>query len=528
VDVYGGGIPILADDWLESKARLFKLIGYQSYGCLCHENPAVPAGAHLAGCDSPTLAFHKSTARWLFVDAPARTSKSYACAPELLHDGLPMVHPVKKVPLDEETIIWACGTDYDTLKEWEYLYGYLSHNDFELVRALGGRVTKDHNSSMQGNLLVVIEWGPSLNGRVAKTIYQGKSAKNEKSLQGEEVKTCGLSEAAEHDRRVVEKHLLVRCNRVIFPTTPKRKALWLYEMSGLKDDVDIERIQFTHECNPHYNYERLEAARQRSVATYGNCEDDDEFMEQFMGEWRMREGRLLPFRWIDDEHRHSHVLREDQVKDYAPWFPFGCDVIVSMDYGYSDKAVALFWALGPAGQLLIFDEVYESYLSHPEFIKRIRDKEAEHGRSARMFIADPQKPELTALMRQAGLPVFSGLSAASMRDRAASGMALVEALSTDAATGEPRLRLHERCERLIQEWKQIRRAEGAADEWSKGSIVGDDHGFDAARYGIMAIRGKRHVAHRENWQERIRAADQRRADRELMRSRRSALVARAI
>ena len=250
-DILGGGIPILAwggaggsplDIWLESKAMLFKWIGYQSYGCKCHENPAL-GGLHVKGCDSPSLAFHQSTARWLFVDAPARTSKSYAATPELLHDGLPIICPKEKKPLNEETTIWACGVDYDTLKEWEYLYSYLSHNDFELVRALGGRIVKDHNSSLQGNLLVVAEWGKGVNGRESKTIWQGKSAKNEKSLQGEEVRTCGLSEAAEHDRRVVEKHLLVRTQRMIFPTTPKRKALWLYEMSKLSDSGDYCFLQ---------------------------------------------------------------------------------------------------------------------------------------------------------------------------------------------------------------------------------------------------------------------------------------------
>jgi hypothetical protein len=67
-------------------------------------------------------------------------------------------------------------------------------------------------------------------------------------------------------------------------------------------------------------------------------------------------------------------------------------------------------------------------------------------------------------------------------------MALVEMLSTDATTGRTPLLIHERCEDTIREWKLLRRKESVSDQWAKSALEGEDHLFDAARYGAFALR----------------------------------------
>ena len=51
-----------------------------------------------------------------------------------------------------------------------------------------------------------------------------------------------------------------------------------------------------------------------------------------------------------------------------------CEVFVSVDYGFKDPAVALFWAIDPRGLLIIFDEIYERRLTTGQFVERIKDK----------------------------------------------------------------------------------------------------------------------------------------------------------
>jgi hypothetical protein len=154
-------------------------------------------------------------------------------------------------------------------------------------------------------------------------------------------------------------------------------------------------------------------------------------------------------------------------------------------------AVALFFAVSDDGQHVLVDEIYERFLETPELVRRIREKERALGVRPVLYVPDPQKPEVTKLLRVAGLPIFSGLSAAQHRDRASGFRALVDLLSVDPAVGRSKLLVHARCQATIREWKELRRKEAttaaeAADEWAKSQLLGRQHASDAARYYAKA------------------------------------------
>jgi hypothetical protein len=476
--------------WSSSKNLLAKLVDYEvkwtpGPGDLARHEPKV----------HPVKQFHSSTARHLVVRAPIRTSKSWSAAFECLHDLLPRIDPKTNRPVDDERTVWEIGTDYETLKEWEYTWGYLYPDDFKLVRALGGRVTQKYNTPTSGNLRLVIEWGPAVSGRVAKSILVGKSSRNEMSLQGEEVVTSCLSEAAEHEQRIVDKYLAGRSQRVLYPTTPKRKALWIYQMiqNGL-----AEEIVYTRECNPVYNWSRYVDERNKAIATWGSAEAALEFLEQCEGEWVFHEGKLLPFRWIPSGDMPTHVVseRDSRWRGIADWLRYA-EYSVSMDYGYTDHAASHLWAIGPEGQKLIVGEVHERYLHNQAFISRLHDtyrKLLPAHAKVREWIPDPQKPELTRLMAEAGLPVWKGLSSHLHRDRTASFRALIEALSVDERTGQIPLLIHERCTDTIHELKHIRKKENwHGDEFATAAIEGNQDCVDSLRYGALALRHKKAI-----------------------------------
>jgi hypothetical protein len=201
---------------------------------------------------------------------------------------------------------------------------------------------------------------------------------------------------------------------------------------------------------------------------------------------------VLPFRWLDSNPLRSHVVSEadDRWPSIADWLPYA-EHVVSLDYGYTDPAVAHFYAIGTQGQMLQYDEIHEKHLSHQEFVNRCRAKVNEHGVEVDLWVPDPQRPEITKLLRQAGLPLFTGLTSAAHRDRASSSMALVDLLSTDPAVGSPRLLIHSRCQQTIREWKHLRRKEEVSDQWGAAALVGRDDHFDAARYFAKACRKHR-------------------------------------
>jgi hypothetical protein len=497
--------------WRSSKELFAKVVGYE-----VNWTPGPGIHARPEPEYHPVKLFHSSRARNIVTRAPIRTSKSWSAGWDCTHDLVPRIDPKTRRPVDDERTVWLVGTDYETLKEWEYLWGYLYPNDFELVRQMGGTVVQKYNTPASGNLRVVIEWGKAVSGRVAKSIAVGKSSKNETSLQGEEVLTACLSEGANHEERIVKRYLDGRCQRILIPTTPKRTAMWIHKRI---EDGFAEEIVYTRECNPKYDWKRYEDALAKAIATWGSAEADLDFLEQFEGEWVFNSGKLIPFRWVAQAGLPSHVVdeRDSRWTEIADWLRFA-EWNVSMDYGFTDPAASHLWAVGPDGQKLIYGEVHARHLHNAAFIKKMNEtygKLLPPGAKIREWIPDPQKPEHTKLMAESGLKVWGGLPPKLHRDRTASFRALIEALSVDERTGQIPLLIHSRCTETIREWKNVRKKEGwSGDEFAHGAVEGDDDLLDSARYGAMALRHRRAVRNPAIDIERHMRAVQDRLDRE--------------
>ncbi len=461
------------DGMEKSKAVLYDITGYKMYA------PEVKRA-------------HQSSARLLIASAPARTSKSFTFGHgEVVHDFFPQLtrHEGVWKPLipDKNDAVrnWLIGTDYDTIKEWDYAWTDLIDNG--LIESMGGRVEKANNSPRQGNMIIQAVFGRDPSGKIVRSILQGKSASNERSLQGEEVRTGILSESAEHEERVYTKYLSTRCGRVICPTTPKRKALWLYELmeAGEEDPtLGIESITFTPHCNPSYDWERYHQARRlaESRAGEGKAHEDSEFAEQFLGLWIFEGGKVLPFRWMDlEDGRPSHVVDEPPFGiEMAEWF-------VSTDYGYDHPAVALWWARLPDDRVHIAHELYERGLNTSAFVNWVREISADKGIKPAYYVGDPRRPEVADLMVQMGLPIYPR-DAKLMKERAGSHAALVELMSHSPDTNQCRFSISSECKDTITEWKHLRRKDGwTGDEHAAAALVGRDDAYDCARYGASTV-----------------------------------------
>ena len=458
--------------------------------------------------DQVVLDFHRSTAPHRFVSAPARTSKSYSAAPEIVHDFFPTVElsdePWPQAIADQipagiqrtvashhETICWIVAVDYATAKEWDYCWTALI--DKNLIEAMGGIIESKANTPNQGNMVIRARW-PMLEvdgGPAVRSVIAVKSATNEKSLQGEEIKTCILSEAAEHDERILRKYLLTRCERLIYPTTPKRKAMWAWDMiqAGAESpELGIEHFQYTGNCNPTYDWDRFRRAERKAELAYGTAEEDPEFAEQFLGHWTFNEGKVLPFRWLPNDSYSNVTSHIPPWLPYATWF-------VSMDYGYDDPACVHFWAVDVDGSIFLASEIYERHLLTSDLVQRIDERCDYLGINVKSYIPDPQKPELTEIMRRLGLPIYDRMKPSELRSREAGYSELRDAIGVNPDTGRPRLMVHSSCEQTIHEWKTIRFKEGHSNEFADGAIVGKDHATDSARHFVRSrVRGDRREA----------------------------------
>jgi hypothetical protein len=404
---------------------------------------------------------------------------------------------------------WIVGTDYNTVKEWDYAWSDLIDNG--LIESMGGRVENGTtNSPNQGNMKIIANFGRDPEGRIVRTILQAKSASNERSLQGEAVVDGLLSEAAEHESRIYTKYLKTRCHRIILPTTPKRRAIWIYELIQKGEDdpaLKIDSFRFSPKCNPTYDWGRFKEAQLLAESRQGPgmAHEDPEFAEQFLGLWVFEGGKVLPFRWMDmEDGRPSHVVDEapEQI-DWAEWF-------VATDYGYDHAAVAHWWAKMPDGRLHIARELYERGLNTSAFVDEIRRITASMGVRPAYYVGDPRRPEVADLMAQKGLPIYPR-DAKLMKERAGSHAALVEVMSVDPATNMCRFSISRTgCPRTINEWKNLRRKDGwTGDEYAAAALVGRDDAYDAARYGASTVVIDRRGRTRDSMRERHRRARKR-------------------
>ena len=464
------------------------------------------------------LAFHNSSARLRINSAPARTSKSYSAAAEVMPDSFPDIwqcddgraYPIAHNEVDSVRRIWIVAPDYKLAKEFDYLYRWLI--DERKRYGWQYQVIASHNTPDTGDMKIHLGFGSDYFGRPIRTLIEVRSAKNERSLQSEEIFRLILSETADHPEAIWAKYLSTRYGRAIFPTTPKITGEWvrkLIEQGKDNPDLSIESFQYDGRCNPSYDWERywiehakaesrqsaqeftrpIHAKKPPSVANEHDCftlgmkclaSRDPHFAEQFLGQWTFAEARVLPFRWRDDGTRKSHVL------DVLPAWYEHADQYVSVDYGFTDPAACGFYAVNADGTVLLFDEIYQSGLTAEDFVRQILGRAAQRSYRIKSFYGDPRKPEVMRHYQKLRLPVIH-VNKQRQADRQVGFMTFQDYLSDDPDTGLPKFFVMRQCRNAIAEFRLLRRKEShIKDEWSTGSFAGEDHMVDATRYFLTA------------------------------------------
>jgi len=481
------------------------------------------------------LKFHRSQARIRIASSPARTSKSYAGAYDILPELLPdyeavpgkagRYRPVAPQAGRSTKLCWIVAPDYKTMKEFDYLWTELVHR--QKSHNLPYKLGRHAYSPKQGNLEIELLWGKDREGDEIRTLVEGKSATNPESLQGEEVDLWAQSEAADQLEKVWSRYGATRARRAIFPSTPKLSGAWLKSMIDMAESVDhlptcgvlcdaacpvmelgIESFSFTPHSNPSYDWVRYwqehglaesrVCGRRVTADRAHNCFDtatlcqamrDPWFAEQFGGRWTFEADRVIPFKWMP-------MFPGDwcHVEHVAPEWLYQAKHFVAIDYGFTDPACVHWYAQGPDNRLCLYREIYESGLDVVELVERVVETSRRYGERIEFYVGDPQKPEVAKVYQRFGLPILSDRNKAATRDRAAGHTRLVSALSPDES-GRPRLTvlsskagLGYGCDKTIQEWRTLRRRSGTnSSEYSAAAIVGEDHAFDCARYALSSI-----------------------------------------
>lgn len=486
--------------------------------------------------------FHASRARTKIISCPARTSKSYAGAYDILPDVL--MHGARLMidPTTRTQRGWIVAPNYELAKEFDYFWKELVERRNKI--GFDYRLGRHKNNPKQGDMEIVIEWGKNGYGEDVQSIIEVKSATNPKSLQSEQLDWVILSEAARLEAEVWNKYLRTRTGRSVWPTTPEIAAVWIYELiekARENPSLGIECFAFTGKANPNYDWPNYWIEHQKAElnvtnaiqtlpaddkkapsATNGHdCFDEltqcaamkeDGFAEQMGGKWVFHRGRVVPLREkVAENGAPSHVIDHDLT-----WFKHA-DLHVSFDYGFSDGTAILFWLVGPK-QIVLRKSIYEQGLTPDDIVSRVLktvrwfEQTYDSTGMLKRLVGDPKKPEVAELFRRRGLPIWD-VDKAAQTDRKAGHLELMNYLATDVRTGEPGMLVHAENQDVIKEWRKLRRNDRVRTEDSATAYIGPDHAYDAARYFVMTrpVQADRQSVAKLSWFERNRQENVKRA-----------------
>ena len=453
----------------EEQARLFTALGYAKriktdhFGELDYPRPEV-------------WEFHRSKARIKVALAPARTSKSYAGAWDVVGDILNFDRPEKHL---------IVGPDYDKAsKEFNYVADALVHRRDEAKRKYGLVIPEPaqyYNTPKTGRMQIVWPWGAELHA---------KSAAHFSSVIGESWGVALLSETCELGPEIFYRALRTRCRRFIMPTTPGLKGMWvktLYERSNEVGEKDVEVFRFPPEANPTYDMDRFKAELRRVGA------EDPFFREQFLGEWVFYGGRVFPMFQPEPVERITRwQIRGGGIAggqgrvciDMDPHdIPESWKRVAGADFGFRDKTVYLWGAVAPDGTVIIYDEYYAAQRSIREHSEAIWAKMRENG--TKRIDDCVREPKGQALQIAHDFSSEFGLWSrpAASADRLSSRLHLQAYLENRPDDGCPSLRIiKKQCPNLVRELLNLHyededpetRREGKSEVWR-----GEDHAIDA-------------------------------------------------
>jgi hypothetical protein len=433
-------------------------------------------------------AFHNSKARVKISTAPARSSKSYSAA----HDVLPdILYPLFSGEREQETKILICGPEYEhAAKEFNYIAEALVHKK-DLLGIEGP--TRYLFQAKLGRL--------ELHWRDWNVYVIGKSAKQLQSLLGDQWDVVILSETAQMDRRTWYQGLSTRYGRAIWPTTPSVKGRWIkefYEESLARSDAKCQHFRFPPWANPFYDKSRFD----EELARRGP--QDPYFREQFLGDWDVwYGGRVFPTFQPDPVEDVAPVMDErgihggdgchciDPVPIPSDWLRLG-----GIDFGWKAPTVFLFLAVAPTGEIIVYDEYHATQKSMGEHISLIEAQARANHTPWPIDVYREPKGQSRQISEDAAMD-HNFCSIPVNADRIAGRLRVQEYLDK-GDNGLPRLRIvKENCPELVKSLTELHYddsgtpREGGLERW-----LGADDPVDALKYPLLSRPSPRLVQSR--------------------------------
>jgi hypothetical protein len=266
--------------------------------------------------------------------------------------------------------MWIIGPTYDLAeKEFRVIW-----DDMIIGLGLGRdkRIKRAYNKRV-GEMYLEFPW---------QTRIECRSADHPENLVGERLDRAIMSEAAKHKKDTWERYIRAaladRRGTADFPTTPEGYN-WLYDewMHGQNPDFpDYESWQFPSWDNP---------------AVYPGGRDDPEillierttirpwFLQEIAADFTAFVGKIYEA-FKETTHVRKHIFRPD-------WPNY-----IAFDWGYTNPFAAIEFQVDPWDRIWIWREHYKAYLTLPEHLRLLSQRENPPGYHLDLAFGDAADP----------------------------------------------------------------------------------------------------------------------------------------
>ena len=236
---------------------------------------------------------------------------------------------------------------------------------------------------------------------------------------------------------------------VLFIGTPKGLNHF-YDLYNLKDkDEDFDSFKFTTYDNPFIDPKEIDKAKGQMTV--------DRFAQEYLGEFRKMEGLV-----------YKEFIREIDVKDFKEDEINLKEIIVPIDWGYTNPAGALKILVDRDNRFYISDEFYKRGQTTDQIVEYVK------GWKGVKHYPDPAEPDRIEIAQRLGLNCREV-----SKDKIA-GIDRVRELFK-----QRRIVVHPRCINLINELETYHYPESRGDLNEKEEPVKEnDHLMDSIRYAL--------------------------------------------
>ena len=215
-------------------------------------------------------------------------------------------------------------------------------------------------------------------------------------------------------------------------------------------------------------------------AEVDSWKSDAEFHGRYaLGKWGRFKG--LVYSEFSEE---KHMVTPDMYDRFMDAIKSKGELYAGVDWGFTNPAAILFFGITGDGDIVVFDEIYETGKTNPELRELYFNKCNQHNITIRRVYPDPAEPSDIQEFRNNGIPVVDNVNT-----DIEAGIRKVKEFLRDKTNGKPRFYVFERCIYTRKEFRLYRRPD-VDDSNSKKNITElpidkDNHAMACIRYFLM-------------------------------------------